>query len=124
MMLADLAKNLLLNSNADEGTKALAQHAFESAPHEDVLAATLQKLPLPQDVKANLWDAKRQSRLLPADPKVARLAQMAALPKDVLDVAESHPNVAKLLLAEPKSESAKAESKPRGGKSGSQDFSE
>ena len=81
----------------------MAQHAFEVAPHEHALAPMLAQINIPRDAKADLWNAKRQSM---HDPKLTRLAQIAALPKNILEIAESHPNVTKLLMTEDKEKSS------------------
>ena len=98
----DIAKAILDHVDADERQKALAQHAFEVAPHEHALAPMLAQINIPRDAKADLWNAKRQSM---HDPKLTRLAQIAALPKNILEIAESHPNVTKLLMTEDKEKS-------------------
>jgi hypothetical protein len=107
----DIAKTILDNVDADPRHKALAQHAFEVAPHEHALAQMLHSINIPQDAKADLWDAKRNSV---HDPKITKLYQVAALPKAILDTLESHPNIMKFLMTEEKSaqtEKPKSESK-------------
>jgi hypothetical protein len=106
----DIAKAILDNVEADPRQKALAQHAFEVAPHEHALAPMLTNINIPRDAKADLWNAKRQSM---HDPKLTRLAQIAALPKDLLDTAESHPNVTKLLMTEDKEKSEGKSTSPK-----------
>ena len=115
--MIDIAQEILNNAEGEPRHKALALHAFHVAPHEHALAGMIQHLNLPQDVKADLWDAKRNSV---HDPKITKLMQMAHLPKDVLEIAEAHPNTMKLLMEEGKEKgeskggAAKEKAKPQG----------
>lgn len=98
-MMNELVQQILDRSGANDGEKALAQEAFNSAPHEGVLAEILPHLELPQHTKADLWEAKHQSAAL-SDPKTAKLMVLARLPQDVLETAEKYPQTAKLLVSD------------------------
>ena len=108
--MMDIAKTILENVPADPSQKALAQLAFESAHHEDALQPLLEGLNIPQETKADLWDAKKMSR---NDPRLHKLSQITNLPKDVLDKAEAYPNTVKLLMAEEKEKEPKAAAAPK-----------
>jgi hypothetical protein len=107
----DIAKEILDSVNAEPGQKALARHAFEVAPHEHALAGMIAHLRLPQETKADLWDAKKNAV---HDPKITKMMQMANLPKDLLQKVEAHPNAMKLLMEKDKEE--KQPTAAKGGK--------
>ena len=73
---------------------------FHGTKSPDELATKLQPLGVPDDVKQSLFEAKTQN--MPAVEPVAKavsvLKTVAGLDKDVLDTAESHPNITKALL--------------------------
>ena len=117
----DIAKEILANVEAHPTQKALAQHAFEVSPHEHALKGMLDRINIPLGAKADLWDAKKNSTLL--DPKLHKMLEIANLPQDLLDKAESHPNVLKALLTDAKPSESKsgdkgAEKAPKAPKEG------
>ena len=107
----DIAKEILANVEAHPTQKALAQHAFEVAPHERALKGMLDRINIPLAAKADLWDAKKNASI---DPKLHKMLDIANLPQDLLDKAESHPNVLKALLTDAKPSEAKGAAKPSG----------
>lgn len=74
---------------------------FHGSKNPDELAAKLQSLGVPDDVKQSLFEAKTQN--MPAVEPVAKavdvLKTVAGLDPKILDAAEGHPNVTKALLA-------------------------
>ena len=104
----DIAKEILANVEAHPTQKALAQHAFEVAPHERALKGMLDRINIPLAAKADLWDAKKNASI---DPKLHKMLDIANLPQDLLDKAESHPNVLKALLTDAKPSEAKSGAK-------------
>lgn len=101
----------------------LANEAYDSTQHEDDLAPILEHLDIPQKTKADMWESKRQSRIMATNPKRAKLESMANIPEEVLAKAEAHPNVMKFLMTEEgqQGQAAGSSSKgaaPKGEKSG------
>ena len=74
---------------------------FHGSKSPEELAAKLQPLGVPDDVKRSLFEAKTQN--MPAVEPVAKavsvLKTVAGLDPKILDAAEGHPNVTKALLA-------------------------
>lgn len=72
--------------------------AFHSK-NPDELVQHLTPLAIPDDTKHKLWAAKQASmppvKVEPVDKVTAAVNKMVALPPDVLDKAEQHPNVLK-----------------------------
>jgi len=58
--MGDKAQDILNPVQVDDNTKALAWDAFHGSKNEDELATKLGSMSLPDSVKADLWDAKRQ----------------------------------------------------------------
>ena len=72
--------------------------AFHSK-NSDELVQHLSTLAVPDDLKHRLWVAKQASlpAVEPVDKVTAAISKMVALPPDVLDKAEQHPNVLKAI---------------------------
>ena len=73
----DIAKEILANVEAHPTQKALAQHAFEVAPHERALKGMLDRINIPLAAKADLWDAKKNASINPKLHKVLDISQLA-----------------------------------------------
>lgn len=76
----------------------LAQHLQSLATPAD---PTKQPLVVPEDTKKRLWEAKQKSMPVagPVDKVTAAMTQLSQIDPKVLEVAESHPNVLKVLTA-------------------------
>jgi len=92
----------------------LANEAYDSTQHEDDLAPILEHLDIPQKTKADMWESKRQSRIMATNPKRAKLESMANIPEEVLAKAEAHPNVMKFLMTEEGQQGAGAGASSKG----------
>ena len=96
---------------------------FHGSKSPEELAAKLQPLGVPDDVKQSLFEAKTQN--MPAVEPVAKavsvLKTVAGLDPKILDAAEGHPNVTKALLAlvKPEEKAATAAQAARKEKPGS-----
>ncbi len=73
---------------------------FHGSKDPAELATKLQPLGVPDDVKQSLFEAKTQNApaVEPVAKAISVLKTVAGLDKDVLDTAESHPNITKALL--------------------------
>src|ERR1700687_6502686 len=70
-----LAEPILRSAQGiDDSTRANAWDAFHQSQNEDELSQRLQNINIPQDVKANLWDAKR-SLAAPVQPPAQDLGR-------------------------------------------------
>lgn len=73
---------------------------FHQSKSADELASKLQAIAVPDDLKHRLWTAKQAVTpppvpAEPVDKVTAAINKMVALPPEVLDKAEQHPNVMK-----------------------------
>lgn len=112
----DPAKPILeADSSLSDELRADLWDAFHNTKNPEELAQHLQPLVIPDDTKKRLFDAKSQSigPVEPLDRASAAIARLAALPQDVLDIAESHPNVLKT-LAGAATQAEKAAGEPAG----------
>lgn len=78
----DKALDILTPAQIDHDTKALAWDAFHGAANEDEFASKIKDMKIPDSVKADLWDAKRQQSVHTADfmtPKPANQGSGAPL---------------------------------------------
>lgn len=98
--LIDRAKEILTSANIPAEQKANAWDAYHDAPNSKHLVARLQYLDLPEEIKQQLYDAKRANEPEPTalDRKVEAIKRMATIPKHVLEDAEKHPVLLKALL--------------------------
>jgi|SRR5579864_430172 len=100
--------------------------AFHSK-NSDELVQHLAPLAIPDDLKHKLWQAKQASipAVEPVDKITAAINKMVALPPEVLDKAEQHPNVLKAITTaattpeKPAQEAASATSAASKGKTAS-----
>lgn len=78
----DQALQILTPAQVDNDTKALAWDAFHGSANEDEFASKIKDMKIPDSVKADLWDAKRQQNMHTADfmsPKPVNQGQGAPL---------------------------------------------
>jgi hypothetical protein len=66
--MADDAQTILAPLSVDNGVKADAWEAFNSAKNENDLGVRLQGINLPQNTKADLWEAKKHAAVPPLPP--------------------------------------------------------
>lgn len=93
---------------------------FHNTKSPEELALHLQPLAIPDDTKQRLFDAKKRSIppiIDPLDKASAAIARLATLPPDVLEAAETHPNVLKT-LAGAATQAEKASGEPAGASKG------
>lgn len=94
--------------------------AFHTTKSAEDLAQHLQPLAIPDDTKQRLFDAKKKSippLVDPLDKASAAIQRLAALSPQVLETAETHPNVLKT-LAGAATQGEKASTEPAGASKG------
>src|SRR5665213_2546759 len=124
--LIDHASGVLQGAQGiDDTQRADLWDAFQSK-NPDELKQHLDTLPIPDDVKQKLHGAKLASVAPPAGPPIGQaekglsvISRMAAMNPKELDLAESHPNILKVLVGaatapEKAPAAAQDESKPAG----------
>lgn len=72
---------------------------FHASKSPDELNAHLQTLAVPDDLKKRLTTAKQISMPAPIDRATAAMTTLSKIDPQVLELAESHPNVLKVLTA-------------------------
>ena len=98
----DPAKGILQGATAiTDEDRADLWDLFHGSKNPEDLAAKLQPLGVPDDVKQSLFEAKTQNTpaVEPVAKAVSVLKTVAGLDPKILDAAEGHPNVTKALLA-------------------------
>jgi hypothetical protein len=82
-----------------DADRASLWDVFHQSKDANELANKLQPLAVPDDLKHKLWTAKQTIappvKAAPIDKVTAAVNQMAALPPDVMEKAETHPNLLK-----------------------------
>jgi hypothetical protein len=93
--LHDHAKDILSNAPLDDSTKATLWDHWHDARDVHELSTRLADMDIPSDVAESLIAAKKISEPEPAptDKAVAVINHLSKLDKNVLDLAEAHPNV-------------------------------
>src|SRR5467141_390516 len=84
--MADDAQNILSPVQVDNSIKADAWEAFNSAKNENELGVRLQGINLPQDTKAQLWEAKKKTGLNLPDPAMQSQQQLISRGKKLMSV--------------------------------------
>lgn len=79
--------------------QALVHNAYNMSSHEDNLRVHLDKIPIPQQAKAEIWQAKRDERIPPGSA-IDRLVKATSVDPKTLQIAEQFPNTMKLLMQE------------------------
>src|ERR1035438_10283470 len=93
--LVDHAKNILGPAPIDDSTKAdLWDHFHDSKSSAD-LAGRLASLPVPNELKHQLFTAKKLNDPVPThtDNVITAITRMNQMPKAMLDLVERFPNV-------------------------------
>lgn len=118
----DPAHPILAGSNDvnDDGRAELWDIFHNSKDHSE-LARKLQSMAVPDDLKSQLYDAKKQSAppVEPLDNATKALNRIGQMDPKILELAEKYPNVAKILSAAASSASKDAGKAAEGGKSAS-----
>jgi hypothetical protein len=90
---------LAADSTVNDENRSQLWDIFHQSKDANELAAKLQPLPYADDLKHKLWTAKQSiappAKPEPVDKVSAAISKMVALPPDVLDKAEQHPQVLK-----------------------------
>jgi hypothetical protein len=100
----DPAKPILQNDPAvTDDLRAQAWDHFHGSADANDLAGRLQDMAIPDDTKKKLYQAKQAMTPTPVVDPIAKtqevMKQIAAMDPQVLEAAESHPNVLKTLTA-------------------------
>jgi hypothetical protein len=97
----DAAKPVLDAASISQDDKANIWDMFHQSKSPDELADKIATLAVPDELKHNLWLAKQAAAapVGPVDKVTAAINKMVALPADVLDKAEQHPNVLRAITA-------------------------
>src|SRR6202789_3588023 len=97
----DHAAPILAGSpDLDDQKRADLWDIFHNSKSSDALAQHLQSVEAPDEVKQQLFEAKKSTTpaAKPVDKATAALARMSAIDPKLLDLAESHPKVTALLV--------------------------
>ncbi|HXA78723.1 MAG TPA: hypothetical protein VNV41_16430 [Candidatus Acidoferrales bacterium] len=98
--LVNHPKLILLNAPLDDGARADLYDHFYDAKSSAELAQRLNGVNAPDEVKQQLFDAKKLSDAVvsPVDAVTAAISKITTIDPQVLELAESHPAVTKALL--------------------------
>lgn len=84
--MADV-ETILKNAPISQAIRASAWDQYQQASNEDDLAARLNKLPIPNNVKADLWDLKHSEAGTNAAPKATTTTPAPEKPRTFMDSA-------------------------------------